>query len=195
MKRLLITGFDPFGGELKNPSWECVNALPDVVGGFELFKLGLPTVFGEAAKTCIAKAKEIRPDVILCVGLAGGRANVTPEAIALNFRDAGIPDNEGYKANGEPVVQGGETALVSTVNAKEIATSLSERGLPCRISYSAGTFVCNDLLYSLLERFKGEKVRVGFVHVPYFPEQAKEGVPSLEKEKTVEVLEEIIKLL
>lgn len=195
LKKILITGFDPFGGETVNPSWECIKALPDETGNAKLFKLQLPTVYGKAAESAINAAEEIRPDVILCVGQAGGRKDVTPEMVGINVRDAKIADNEGRFASGEKICEDGEAAYFTTIGARIIAEKLGKKGLPCSVSYSAGTFVCNDLLYSLLRRFDGEAVRIGFVHVPFFPEQAAEGVPSLDKEKTVEVLREIIDLV
>ncbi|MBP5312616.1 MAG: pyroglutamyl-peptidase I [Clostridia bacterium] len=195
LKKLLITGFDPFGGAGVTPSWECVRSLADTVGEFELHKLQLQTVYGKAAELAIAEAERIGADAILCVGLAGGRKNVTPEAVGINVRDAEIADNEGKKENGTPVIEGGEAACFSTIPAKDIAVKLRAKGFPCAVSYSAGTFVCNDLLYTLLRRYKDTDKKVGFVHVPYFPGQAPEGEPFLEKEETVRILEEIIKLI
>ncbi len=195
MKRILVTGFEPFGGETINPSWECVKALPDRTGEAELVKLRLPTVYGKAAEIAINAAEVIKPCAIICVGQAGGRKNVTPEMIGVNVRDAKIADNEGNFANGEPVAPGGAAAYFSTVDGKKISEQLAAKGLPCGVSYSAGTFVCNDLLYSLLRAFDGKGVKVGFVHVPFFPEQAKEGVPFLDRETAVNVLKEIIELV
>ena len=193
--KILVTGFDAFGGETINPSWECVKALSEKTGKFTLHKLLLPTVYGKAAKIAIKEAERISADVILSVGQAGGRKNVTPEAVGINVRDAGIADNEGNIKSGEKIIADGPAAFFPTIDALEISRKLAAEGLPCSVSYSAGTFVCNDLLYNLLYRFDCTPVRAGFVHVPFFPEQAKEGVPSLPKEISVKVLTEIIKLL
>ena len=184
-KRLLITGFDPFGGQQINPSWAAVNALPDRIGEFELCKLPIPTVFGLAADTVLAKAAEFQPHVILCVGQAGGRDAVTPERIAVNIRDARIPDNHGKQPRGEFVAADGPAAYFSTVPVADMAQAIRDVGIPATVSNSAGAFVCNDVLYSLLHHYAGTPVRVGFIHVPYLPEQ---GSPSLTLDRTVAAL-------
>ena len=184
-KRLLITGFDPFGGQQINPSWAAVNALPNRVGEFELCKLPIPTVFGLAADTVLAKAAEFQPHVILCVGQAGGRDAVTPERIAVNIRDARIPDNQGTQPRGEFVAADGPAAYFSTVPVADMARAIRDAGIPATVSNSAGAFVCNDVLYSLLHHYAGTPVRVGFIHVPYLPEQ---GCPSLPLDRTVAAL-------
>lgn len=188
-KRLLITGFDPFGGESVNPSWLAVERLPERIGGFVLCKLLIPTCFSNAAAAVLEKAAEIQPDVILCIGQAGTRDAVTPERIAVNIRDARIPDNAGFQPGGEPVAPDGPAAYFSTVPVREMAQAIRDVGLPGRVSNSAGTFVCNDVLYSLLRRYHGTSVRVGFIHVPWLPEQ---GAPSLPLEQTVRALETAI---
>ncbi len=179
MKKLLITGFDPFGGADRNPSREAVAALPDAIGDYTLTKLEIPTVFGLAADTVLRTAEELRPDVILCVGQAGGRASVTPEVVAINLREASIPDNRGYAPGNQPVIEGGPAAYFSTLPVREMVSAVKAAGVPCALSYSAGVFVCNDLLYTLLHHYDETDTRVGFVHIPYLPEQAKEGVASL----------------
>ena len=119
MKRLLITGFDPFGGEALNPSREAVTRLPDVIGPWTLCKREIPTVFGKAAEAVLAAAEECHPHAILCVGQAGGRAAVTPEVVAINLREASIPDNEGNRPVNCPVVEGGPAAYFSTLPVRE----------------------------------------------------------------------------
>ena len=178
MKHLLITGFDPFGGETVNPSWEAVSRLPDAVGHYRLTKLQIPTVFGLAADTVLAAAQD-GPDVILCVGQAGGRDAVTPERIAVNMASASIPDNAGNQPVEAPILPGGPDGIFSTVPVAAMAAAITAAGLPGKISNTAGTFVCNDTLYRLLTRFAGTGTRVGFVHVPWLPEQAKAGAPSM----------------
>ena len=185
MQKLLITGFDAFGGAGINPSWEAVKLLPDQIADFEVHKLEIPTVFGFAAETVIAKAEEIRPHVILCVGQAGGRDAVTPERIAVNIRDARIPDNAGHQPRGEFVAIDGPAAYFSTVPVIDMAQAIRDAHIPGTVSNSAGSFVCNDTLYSLLHRYAGTDVKVGFIHVPYLPEQ---GTPSLPLEKTAAAL-------
>ena len=179
MKQLLITGFDPFGGEQINPSWEAVKALPDQIREYQITKLEIPTVFGAAAKKVLDAALKLSPDVILCVGQAGGRRAVTPEVVAINLREAGIPDNAGNQPVNVPVVQDGPTAYFSTVPVREMVQAVRSEELPAALSYSAGAFVCNDVLYRLLHHFHGTSVRVGFIHVPYLPQQATNGQPSM----------------
>lgn len=191
-KKLLITGFDPFGGASINPAWEAVKQLPDQVGEYGLHKLQIPTVFGEAAHTVLEAAREVKPDVILCVGQAGGRAAVTPERIAVNIRDARIPDNKGYQPVGEYVAAEGPAAYFATVPVKEMAAAVAGAGLPGTVSNSAGAFVCNDTLYAVLHFFRGTATRVGFIHVPWLPEQ---GSPSMPLEDTVRALEAAIAVL
>ena len=192
MKKLLITGFDPFGGESVNPSWEAVKLLPDQIGGYEIHKLQIPTVFGLAPKTILEKAAEIQPDVIISVGQAGTRAAVTPERIGINVRDARFADNAGISPKDESIVPGGPDGLFSTLPAKAMIAAIQAAGLPGAVSNTAGTFVCNDVLYSLLHHYAGTHVRCGFIHVPWLPQQ---GTPSLPLEDTVKALEAAVSVL
>lgn len=191
-RTLLITGFDPFGGETVNPAWEAVKLLPNCIGDFSLHKLEIPTVFGEAADAVLEAAQGCRPDVILCVGQAGKRDSVTPERIAVNIRDARIPDNRGNKPEGQLVKAHGPAAYFSTVPVREMADAICAAGLPGMVSNSAGAFVCNDTLYTLLHHFSGTAVKVGFIHVPWLPEQ---GSPSLALQDTARALEAAIRAL
>lgn len=177
MKKLLITGFEPFGGEKTNPSWEAVQLLPDEINGYGLTKLCIPVVFGKAAKIVIDKAEELRPDVILCIGQAGGRNAITPELVGINLRNASIPDNDGNSPSDEPIYPEGSAAYFSTLPVRRMAEAINSRGITAHISYSAGAYVCNDLLYTLLSHFNGASTRVAFIHVPYSTEQGKE--PSM----------------
>lgn len=179
MKKLLVTGFDPFGGETINPAWEAVSRLPVLIGSYELTKLQVPTVFGKAADLAARKAEELSADAILCVGQAGGRDAVTPERVAINLRDARIADNVGQTPQDAPVVPGAPSAYFATAPVKQMAEAVRRADLPARVSYTAGTFVCNDLFYSMLHLFGTKAVPVAFVHVPFLPEQAKDGQPSL----------------
>lgn len=187
MKKLLITGFDPFGGESINPAWEAVRLLPDVIRDFELVKLEIPTVFGAAAQVVIDKAEEIHPDVIISVGQAGSRAAVTPEMVGINLRYASIPDNMGALPCDIPIAEGGPAAYFSTLPVRAMAKAICDAGLPGAVSYSAGSFVCNDVLYSLLHHFDEAAVRAGFIHVPFLPEQTVDK-PSLPLDKTIAAL-------
>lgn len=198
MKHLIITGFDPFGGESINPAWEAVKRLPDRVGVFRLTKLEIPTVFTRAAETVLDAARKDSPDVILCVGQAGGRAAVTPERIAVNIRDArtsGTRDNAGFLAQGEYVVPDGPAAYFATVPVEQMAQAIRNAGIPGEVSNSAGTFVCNDTLYRLLHWYAGTAVQVGFIHVPWLPQQAKEGKPGMELDAILRALEAAIQVI
>ena len=195
MKRLLITGFDPFGGQPINPAWEAVSRLPARVGACEVHAVQVPTVFGLSAQRALEEAGRIRPDIILCVGQAGGRAAVTPEMAALNLRYAAIPDNAGLQPQDIPCAEDGPAAYFATVPVRQMARAIAQAGLPGSVSYSAGTFVCNDLLYSLLHHYRDTAVRVGFIHVPFLPEQAKEGQPSMALADIVQALCAAIEIL
>ena len=195
MKKLLITGFDPFGGETVNPSWEAVRLLPETVNGWRLAKRQIPTVFGKAAEAVLAAAEETRPDAILCIGQAGGRSAVTPEVVAINLREARIADNEGVQPQNEPVVPDAPAAYFASVPVREMVRAIGEAGITAALSYSAGTFVCNDLLYALLHRYEGTAVRAGFLHVPFLPQQAKDGQPSMELETIAAALRAAIEVM
>ena len=189
---LLITGFDPFGGAAVNPSWEAVERLPERIGIWKLCKLKIPTVFGLAANAVLEKAEDVYPAAILCLGVAMGRSAVTPERIGINVRSARICDNHGNQPVEEPVVPGGEDGIFATVNVAAMAQAIRAAGLPGAVSNSAGTFVCNDVLYTLLHRFGGTDVKVGFLHVPQFPEQ---GEPNLPLEDTIRAVRAAIEAI
>ena len=192
MKKLLITGFDPFGGAAVNPSWQAVRQLPDRVGDFELCKLEIPTVFDLATRVVLEKAAQFLPDVILCVGQAGGREAVTPERIGVNIRDARIADNAGNQPKGEFVASDGPAAYFATVPVEKMAMAMEAAGIRATVSNSAGAFVCNDTLYGILHHYAGTEVRCGFIHVPYIPEQ---GSPSMELEQITHALAAAIEAL
>ena len=137
MKKLLISGFEPFGGEEINPSWEAVKLLPDIIGEYSLTKICIPVVFGIAAKEVIKISEEVAPDAIICVGQAGGREAITPEMVALNLRYASIPDNLGNQPKDEPIIEGGENAYFSTLPVRKMAEKVNDFGIISRVSYSA----------------------------------------------------------
>ena len=183
MKKLLITGFEPFGGEAVNPSWEAVARLPAEISGYTLTKLRLPVAFGEAANAVLRLAEETEYDVILCIGQAGGRQTITPELVGINLRHTSIPDNEGNEPKDQPILPRGDAAYFSTLPVRQMADAISRAGIPSQVSYSAGTYVCNDLLYTLLAHFQGSRTRVGFIHIPYATEQGKE--PSMDLDQMI----------
>ncbi len=186
MKKLLITGFEPFGGEDTNPSWDAVSCLPDRMAGYELTKLRIPVIFGEAAAHVIKAAGALDPDVILCIGQAGGRNAVTPELLGINLRYASIPDNGGNQPKDEPILPDGEDACFTPLPVRRMAEAIETIGVPARVSYSAGAYVCNDVLYTLLAHYKGSRTRVGFIHVPYSTAQNK--MPAMELSKMTAAL-------
>ena len=187
-KKLLITGFDPFGGETVNPSWEAVRLLPEEIGACRLTKLQIPTVFGRAAETVLAASEKLQPDVILCIGQAGGRSGITPEVVGINLREARLPDNAGNQPTDVPVVENGPAAYFATVPVRAMVKAVNDAGISAALSYSADTFVCNDVLYSLLHHYHGTATKVGFVHVPFLPEQAEENVPAMPLEQMTAAL-------
>ena len=186
MKKLLITGFEPFGGEEINPSWEAVRRLPSEVGGYSLTKLCVPVVFGAGANAVIRATDEMMPDVILCIGQAGGRDAVTPEMVGINLRHGSIPDNSGYQPIDEKIKADGENAYFTTLPVRKIVEAIKAAEIPSRVSYSAGAYVCNDVIYTLLDRYQSSPTRVGFIHIPYSDEQNK--TPSMRMEDMIKAL-------
>lgn len=178
--KILVTAFDAFGGEEINPTERALDRLPDNIGGAQLIKHLLPTVFGEALKQAVAAAEKEDVDAVVSLGQAGGRSHITPEWIGINVADASIPDNEGKQPSDKPVVDGGPAAYFSTLPVKAMVAAIQDAELPARVSTTAGTFVCNQLLYGLLHHFKDTQVKAGFIHVPFIKEQAKENSPMLE---------------
>lgn len=179
--KILVTAFDPFGGEAVNPALEAVKGLPSQVAGADIVTVEVPTVFGRSIAVVQAAMEQHQPDAVLCVGQAGGRPAVTPERVAINIDDARIPDNEGNQPVDTPVVEAGQTALFSTLPVKAMVQAITEAGLPSSLSNTAGTFVCNHLMYGVLHATAGTPVRAGFVHVPFIPEQVvdKPEMPSM----------------
>ena len=184
--KILVTGFEPFGGESRNPSAEAVEALPDGVGAIELVKLILPVERFAAADAVMAAVEEHRPDAILSVGQAGGRAAVSVERVAVNLDDYRIEDNGGNRPVDEPVVPGGPDAYFTNVNVPGMAKAIRDAGVPAEQSLSAGSFVCNHLMYSVRHRLEeqGLSTKFCFIHIPYLPEQVltKPGQPSMSME-------------
>lgn len=181
--KLLLTGFDPFGGETVNPSWEAAKLVPAALGDVEIVKLPVPTAFAGAASVLEEALRRERPHAVLCLGQAGGRTGLTPERVAINVDDARIPDNDGYQPVDVPIVPDGPAAYFATLPVKAMVAAVREAGLPASLSNSAGTFVCNHLMYCLLHMLKTEYpgTRGGFMHVPYLPEQVsdKPGQPFM----------------
>lgn len=182
--KILVTAFDAFGGESINPTEQVLNHLPRRIGRAEISQLVVPTKFGESLRRVTEAAEEKSADAVVCLGQAGGREHITPERVAINVMDAEIPDNAGYQPEDVPVVEGGPAAYFSTLPVKAMVKALGD--IPARLSNTAGTFVCNQLLYGLLHHFAGTDVQVGFVHVPYIKEQNKTDKLMMELEEIAE---------
>ena len=171
--KILVTGFDPFGGEKVNPALEAVKSLPSVIHGAEIRWVEIPTVFYQSAEVLEAEIVRYQPDVVLCIGQAGGRAGLTPERVAINQDDARIPDNQGNQPIDTPIRLDGEAAYFSTLPIKAMVQAINEVGLPATVSNTAGTFVCNHLMYQALYLAdkKFPNMKAGFMHIPYMTEQ------------------------
>lgn len=178
--KILLTGFDPFGGETINPAWEAVKMVQNQIDDIEIVKLKVPTVFYKS----IAKVAEVlereKPDAVLCIGQAGGRYDLTLERVAININDARIPDNEGQQPIDIPVFEDGAAAYFSTLPVKAMVKAIRHAGVPASVSNTAGTFVCNHLMYGVLytleKKYPG--VRGGFMHVPFITSQIVHRFPS-----------------
>lgn len=192
MKTLLVTAFEPFGEDMINSAERAVAQLPETIGEWEIHKAIIPVVFGKAAECAIRAAEECSADAVLCIGQAGGRDAVTPEMIAINLMHARIADNDGNQPLDTPIRTDGPAAYFSTLPIRRMAEAGAETGVAVRVSYSAGTFVCNDIYYRLLDHYAGTGVRVGFVHVPYCEGQ---GEPHIVTAETARALIKIIEAM
>lgn len=195
MRKVLVTGFDPFGGERVNPSWEVVKLLGDLeLSGAQIVVRQLPCVFGKAIDALNAAIDEVHPEMVLCVGQAGGRSDFSVERVAINIDDARIPDNEGNEPVDAPIVADGPAAYFSSLPIKTIVNGLRESGIPASVSQTAGTYVCNHVMYGLMHRLAHPScsvVKGGFIHIPYLPEQAAKhpGEPSMSVNTVLNALE------
>lgn len=194
--KILLTGFEPFGGEQINPSWEAVRRVT-APEGTELIRLCLPVTFEGARQAVRITAEEYRPDVILSVGQAGGREGISLERIAVNLMDARIPDNAGCEPVDEPLYPDGPAAYFSTLPLRDLLAVLQEAEIPAAISNTAGLYVCNAVFYEAARlQAQGIVRRAGFVHVPYLPEQAAEkGEPSLPLQQMIRAIEIVFEKL
>jgi pyroglutamyl-peptidase len=175
--RILLTGFEPFGGEPLNPSWLVAQALHGrQIGGARVTGVQLPCVFGVALEALARELQRVRPVLVLALGQAAGRAELSIERVAINVDDARIPDNAMACPLDAPVVPGAPAAYFSTLPIKAMAAAVARAGFPVAISQTAGTFVCNHVFFGLQHQLAGTTVRSGFMHVPLLPEQAAAGV-------------------
>ena len=190
-KTVLLTGFEPFNGATVNPAWEAVRALKGWSGDdFLIEVLQLPCVFGFANRVLAGAIDEIKPHVVIAVGQAGGRADLTVERVAINVDDAPIVDNDQQHPVDAPIAAGGPAAYFASLPIKAIVAEMRARGLKAAVSQTAGTFVCNHVFYGLMHSIAGSAIRGGFIHVPYLPEQAAAfaGAPGMALEEIIEGL-------
>lgn len=171
--KVLVTGFDPFGGESINPAWEAVKVIKDEIAGAEVVKMQIPTVVGKSIAKIHDKLVEINPDIVIAVGQAGGRFGVTPERVAINVTDARIPDNEGNQPIDEVIFEDGDAAYFSNLPVKAMVQAIKDAGYPSVLSNTAGTYICNHVMYGILYYIQKEfpNARGGFIHVPYATSQ------------------------
>lgn len=171
--KILITAFDPFGGDEINPALEAVKLMKSEISGAKIVKLEVPTVFNKSIDKVVEAIEKENPDVVLNIGQAGGRFDITPERVAINIDDARIKDNEGNQPIDMPIYEDGESAYFATIPVKAIVKEIKDGGLPSSLSNTAGTFVCNHLMYGTLYHIAKNKkdIRAGFIHVPFIPEQ------------------------
>ncbi|HFI0214018.1 TPA: pyroglutamyl-peptidase I [Streptococcus suis] len=197
--KIIVTGFDPFGGEAINPALETIKSLPKSIAGAEMIIVEVPTVFDKAARVLEEKMAEHKPDAVLCIGQAGGRADLTPERVAINQDDARIPDNEGQQPIDRTIRPDGPAAYFSTLPIKAMVEAIRSAGIPASVSNTAGTFVCNHLMYQALYLAEKQipKTKAGFLHIPFLPEQVvdKPGLPSMSLETIVKGIEVAITAL
>ena len=191
-KRILLTGFEPFDKDSVNPSWEVARALDgELIAGGVVHALQLPCVFGAAMPVLDEALAQLQPTLIISLGLAGGRTDITPERVAINMDDARIADNAGNQPVDQPVVREAPAAYFSTLPIKAMVRNLRDAGIPASVSNTAGTFVCNHVFYALMHRLArraGPGVRGGFIHIPALPQQAAQhpGMASMALETQVQ---------
>ena len=182
--KILVTGFDPFGGEPINPAIESVKRLPDNIAGAEIIKLEIPTVRKKSLEKIEEAINEHNPDIILSIGQAGGRFDISIERVGINLDDFRIPDNEGNQIIDEPIFPDGENSYFVKLPVKAMVQNVQKNNIPASVSYTAGTFVCNHVLYGVMylieKKYKGKKS--GFIHIPFLPQQVvdKRNMPSME---------------
>ncbi|WP_413694134.1 pyroglutamyl-peptidase I [Psychromonas sp. KJ10-2] len=190
MKTILITGFEPFGGEKINPALEAITRLESTpIEGAKIITCSVPVVHQKSIDTVIAAIEQHKPDFVMTVGQAGGRAAITPERIAINLDDYRIPDNEGNQVTDQPVVADGPAAYFSTLPIKAMTKAIQDKGIPAQVSSTAGTYVCNHLFYGVQHYLRNSTIGHGFVHIPLMSEQAIDGSkPTLSLDLIVEGL-------
>lgn len=190
--KILVTGFDPFGGEKINPAIESVKKLPGTINGAEIIKLEIPTVCHQSLKVIEEAIQKHNPDVVLSIGQAGGRPDITVERVGINIDDCRIPDNAGQQIIDEPVYEDGPAAYFVNLPIKAMVANIQKHMIPASVSNTAGTFVCNHVTYGVRHMIetKYQGKRSGFIHIPFLPQQVidKKNMPSMPLETIVEAL-------
>ena len=191
--KILITAFEPFGGEKVNPALEAMKLLPDMIGKSQILKLELPTIFSKSIEKAWQYIDVHKPDIIISLGQAGGRACISVERVAINVEDASIPDNYGNMPLDRPIFEDGENAYFSNLPIKNMVDAIKKAGIPAKISNTAGTYVCNHVMYGVLYKIHKENLdmKAGFIHVPYMPQQVinKPESPSMSLENIVKAID------
>jgi pyroglutamyl-peptidase len=199
MMTILVTGFEPFGGEALNPSWEAVSRLNGDTGDARIERLLVPTTYADSIGTVTEAIDRLRPAAVVMVGQAGGRAELSIERVAINCDDAQAPDNGGVLREDAPIVSQGPTAYLATLPIKQIVAGLRSAGFPAAVSNTAGLFVCNHLFYGVLHHIVTHNLetQAGFIHVPFLPGQVvgKPGTPSMSLETMVAGLDCMVAVL
>lgn len=194
--KILVTGFDPFGGEKINPAFEVVKKLKDSIEGADIVKLQIPTAFYSSINKIIEKINEVNPSVVLMIGQAGGRFDVTIERVGINVDDARIPDNENQQPVDNPIDPEGLPAHFATIPIKAIVQEIRTKNIPASVSNTAGTYVCNHVMYGILNHIYKNKLnmKAGFIHIPFLLEQviAKPNTPAMSLETMVAAIEAAI---
>jgi pyroglutamyl-peptidase len=193
MTKVLLTGFEPFGKASLNPSGEIVKQ----ISGENIVTAILPVAYEQSAKALLALIEQHKPDVVISLGQAEGRTQITPERIAINLDDARLADNQGVMRNDVPILVGGPVAYESTLPIKEFVEAIKAIEVPANVSLSAGAFLCNHIFYVAQNKFAGTQVRSGFVHVPLMDEQSGEfpGLPTMPLDQMVKAVRAMLEVL
>ena len=191
--RILLTGFEPFGNATTNPSGEILKQ----ISMDNVFTAILPVAYTKSAEHLLALIAEHNPDVVICLGQAEGRTQITPEKVAINLDDARLADNEGVLRRDVKILEGGPDAYFSTLPVKDIVEAIKNAGIPAAVSLSAGAFLCNHVFYIAQNKFAGTHVRSGFVHVPLMDSQAPEfpGLPTMPLDQMVTAVRAMLEVL
>jgi len=194
--KVLLTAFDAFGGEAVNPAAEAMQWVSATIDGIEVITLEVPTIFNESVEVVLRAIRRVQPDVVLCIGQAGGPSDISVERVAINLDDASIADNAGNQPKDTTIAPDGPAAIFATIPVKKLVQAIRERGIPASVSNSAGTFVCNHLFYGVLHRCAKEfpGIIVGFIHIPFLPAQVitRPATPSMALDLMVQGLEAAI---